>query len=42
MCQEIMVPMCCGIGYNLAHMPNRIKYNTQDEAGLEVHRSHDW
>uniref|UniRef100_A0A4X2K7E8 Frizzled-5 n=2 Tax=Vombatus ursinus TaxID=29139 RepID=A0A4X2K7E8_VOMUR len=37
-CQEITVPMCRGIGYNLTHMPNQFNHDTQDEAGLEVHQ----
>ncbi|XP_015261426.1 PREDICTED: frizzled-5 [Gekko japonicus] len=37
-CQEITVPMCKGIGYNLTYMPNQFNHDTQDEAGLEVHQ----
>ncbi|XP_038622369.1 frizzled-5 [Tachyglossus aculeatus] len=37
-CQEITVPMCRGVGYNLTHMPNQFNHDTQDEAGLEVHQ----
>ncbi|XP_054826319.1 frizzled-5 [Eublepharis macularius] len=37
-CQEISVPMCRGIGYNLTYMPNQFNHDTQDEAGLEVHQ----
>lgn len=37
-CQEITVPMCRGIGYNLTHMPNQFSHDTQEEAGLEVHQ----
>nr|AFK11219.1 frizzled-5-like protein [Callorhinchus milii] len=37
-CQEITVPMCKGIGYNLTYMPNRFNHDNQDEAGLEVHQ----
>ncbi|XP_025043515.2 frizzled-5 [Pelodiscus sinensis] len=37
-CQEITVPMCRGIGYNLTYMPNQFNHDTQDEAGLEVHQ----
>ncbi|OAD57548.1 Frizzled-2 [Eufriesea mexicana] len=33
-CEEIMIPMCQGIGYNLTAMPN----DNQEEAGLEVHQ----
>lgn len=37
-CQEITIPMCRGIGYNLTHMPNQFSHETQEEAGLEVHQ----
>ncbi|XP_038643310.1 frizzled-5-like [Scyliorhinus canicula] len=37
-CQEITVPMCRGIGYNLTYMPNQFNHDSQDEAGLEVHQ----
>uniref|UniRef100_A0A8C5R275 Frizzled-5 n=1 Tax=Leptobrachium leishanense TaxID=445787 RepID=A0A8C5R275_9ANUR len=37
-CQEITVPMCKGIEYNLTYMPNQFNHDTQDEAGLEVHQ----
>jgi len=37
-CQEITVPMCRGIGYNLTYMPNMFSHDTQEEAGLEVHQ----
>jgi len=37
-CQEITVPMCRGIGYNLTYMPNAFSHDTQEEAGLEVHQ----
>ena len=37
-CQEITVPMCRGIGYNLTYMPNMFSHHTQEEAGLEVHQ----
>ena len=37
-CQEITIPMCRGIGYNLTYMPNQFNHDTQDEAGLEVHQ----
>ena len=35
-CQEITIPMCKGIGYNLTYMPNQFNHETQEEAGLEV------
>ncbi|KAK2187928.1 hypothetical protein NP493_150g04015 [Ridgeia piscesae] len=37
-CQEITIPMCRGIGYNLTYMPNQFHHDTQEEAGLEVHQ----
>ncbi|XP_052673729.1 frizzled-5-like [Crassostrea angulata] len=37
-CQEITIPMCKGIEYNLTHMPNQFHHKTQEESGLEVHQ----
>ena len=37
-CEEITIPMCRGIGYNLTHLPNQFNHHTQGEAGLEVHQ----
>ncbi|XP_063215875.1 frizzled-2 [Bacillus rossius redtenbacheri] len=37
-CEEITIPMCRGIGYNLTAMPNDLNHDTQEEAGLEVHQ----
>ena len=37
-CQEITIPMCRGIGYNMTHFPNQFNHDTQEEAGLEVHQ----
>lgn len=37
-CQEITIPMCRGIPYNLTSYPNRFNHDTQEEAGLEVHQ----
>ncbi|XP_075978516.1 frizzled 2 [Anticarsia gemmatalis] len=37
-CQEITIPMCRGIGYNLTSFPNPLDHDTQEEAGLEVHQ----
>lgn len=37
-CEEITIPMCLNIGYNLTRMPNELNHETQDEAGLEVHQ----
>ena len=28
-CQEITIPMCRGIGYNLTYMPNQFNHDTQ-------------
>ncbi|KOC61754.1 Frizzled-5 [Habropoda laboriosa] len=37
-CEEITIPMCRGIGYNLTAMPNELNHDNQEEAGLEVHQ----
>lgn len=37
-CQEITIPMCEKIGYNMTYMPNQFNHETQEEAGLEVHQ----
>lgn len=37
-CEEITIPMCMGIGYNMTRMPNELNHESQDEAGLEVHQ----
>lgn len=37
-CQEVTIPMCKSIGYNLTYMPNQFNHDTQEEAGLEVHQ----
>ncbi|RZC43265.1 Frizzled and/or Fz domain containing protein [Asbolus verrucosus] len=37
-CEEITIPMCMNIGYNLTRMPNELNHETQEEAGLEVHQ----
>ncbi|XP_073947694.1 frizzled 2 isoform X2 [Choristoneura fumiferana] len=37
-CEEISIPMCRGIGYNLTAFPNSLDHDTQEEAGLEVHQ----
>lgn len=36
-CQEIMILMCKGIGYNLIYMFNQFYYEIQEEVGLEVY-----
>jgi hypothetical protein len=38
-CEEITIPMCRGIGYNLTSMPNELNHDTQEEAGLEVRKT---
>lgn len=37
-CEEITIPMCRGIGYNLTSFPNEMNHETQDEAAMEVHQ----
>lgn len=37
-CQELMIPMCRGLGYDSVIMPNLLGHSTQDDAGLEVHQ----
>lgn len=37
-CEEITIPMCRGIGYNLTSFPNVMNHESQDEAGMEVHQ----
>lgn len=37
-CEEITIPMCRGIGYNMTAMPNQLNHETQEEAGMEVHQ----
>lgn len=37
-CEEIKIPMCRGIGYNLTKFPNTLNIESQEEAGLEVHQ----
>lgn len=36
-CQEIMILMCKGIGYNFIYMFNQFYYEIQEEVGLEVY-----
>ncbi|CAG0912791.1 unnamed protein product [Notodromas monacha] len=35
-CEEITIPMCRGIKYNLTRMPNAFNHETQNEAAMEV------
>lgn len=37
-CEEITIPMCRGIGYNMTKFPNEMNHESQEEAGLEVHQ----
>lgn len=37
-CEEITIPMCRGIGYNMTSFPNEMNHENQEEAGLEVHQ----
>ncbi|XP_050532207.1 frizzled-2-like [Daktulosphaira vitifoliae] len=37
-CEEITIPMCRGIGYNMTAMPNSLNHESQEEAGMEVHQ----
>ena len=37
-CEQIKIPLCQNIGYNLTSMPNMFNHNTQEEAALEVHQ----
>lgn len=37
-CEEITIPMCRSIGYNMTKFPNVLNHESQDEAGLEVHQ----
>lgn len=37
-CEEITIPMCRGIPYNMTSFPNDLNHEQQEEAGLEVHQ----
>ncbi|XP_065160403.1 frizzled-2 [Atheta coriaria] len=37
-CEQITIPMCREIGYNMTRMPNELNHYNQEEAGLEVHQ----
>ncbi|CAI5451201.1 unnamed protein product [Caenorhabditis angaria] len=37
-CEQITIPLCKGIGYNMTSFPNSYGHEKQDEAGLEVHQ----
>lgn len=37
-CEEINIPMCRAIGYNMTSYPNDMNHENQDDAGLEVHQ----
>ncbi|XP_056603176.1 frizzled-9 [Triplophysa dalaica] len=35
-CEPITIPMCQGIGYNMTRMPNFLKYESQEEASINL------
>ena len=37
-CEQIKIPMCQNIGYNLTSVPNMFNHDTQEEAALEIHQ----
>lgn len=37
-CQQIRIPLCQNIGYNLTSMPNMFDHDTQEAAALEIHQ----
>uniref|UniRef100_A0A915K5C1 Frizzled-4 n=1 Tax=Romanomermis culicivorax TaxID=13658 RepID=A0A915K5C1_ROMCU len=37
-CEEIKVPLCRGLEYNMTSMPNQLNHANQDEAGMEAHQ----
>ena len=37
-CEQIKIPLCQNIGYNLTSMPNMFNHDTQEEAALEIHQ----
>ena len=37
-CEPITIPMCKAIEYNMTIVPNLLKHQTQEDAGLEVHQ----
>lgn len=37
-CEELTIPMCKGLGYNITYMPNKFHQETQKEAAMEVHQ----
>ncbi|CAP39007.2 Protein CBR-CFZ-2 [Caenorhabditis briggsae] len=37
-CEQITIPLCKGIGYNMTLFPNSYGHEKQEEAGLEVHQ----
>jgi len=37
LCEPIAVPLCKDVGYNQTIMPNMLRHENQDAAGLEVH-----
>ena len=37
-CEQIKIPMCQNIGYNLTSTPNMFNHDTQEEAALEINQ----
>ncbi|CAG9773188.1 unnamed protein product [Ceutorhynchus assimilis] len=37
-CEQITIPMCLDIKYNMTKMPNEFNHESQEQAGLEVHQ----
>lgn len=37
-CEDLTIPMCKNLGYNVTYMPNRFNHENQKEAALEVHQ----
>lgn len=37
-CEEITVPMCRNMEYNMTSMPNQFNHETQAEAAMEAHQ----
>ena len=35
-CEEISIPMCKEIGYNLTRFPNQFNHESQDEVRIEM------
>lgn len=37
-CEQITIPMCKDVGYNMTMLPNYLHHSTQEDAGLEAHQ----